>query len=71
MRSNGGHWSDHVRGKKIMSITDNGNGYIFPKLTKDVDYAEGMELFLLLSFMNNQRPVGKYDIVESTKIMSI
>lgn len=54
-----------------MSITDNGNGYIFPKLTKDVDYAEGMELFLLLSFMNNQRPVGKYDIVESTKIMSI
>ena len=53
-RSNGGDWADDCRGEKILSLVDTGNGVIFPKniYTKDVDYHNLAELFVLLSVIN-------------------
>jgi hypothetical protein len=53
-RSNGGNWSDHCKGEEIFFLLDTGNGVIFPKniFSKDVDYHNLAELFVLLSVIN-------------------
>ena len=53
-RSNEGIWADDCRGEEIFSLLDTGNGVIFPKniYTKDVDYHNLAELFVLLSVIN-------------------
>jgi len=53
-RSNGGDWADDCRGEKILSLLDTGNGIIFPKTiySKEVDYNQLAELFVVLSVIN-------------------
>jgi hypothetical protein len=53
-RSNCGNWSDECKGEEIFSLLDTGNGVIFPKniFSKDVDYHNLAELFVLLSVIN-------------------
>ena len=52
--SNAEHWSSHVRGEEIVSITDDGNGFIFnhsrPK--KRMDYHEAFALSVLLKIIS-------------------
>lgn len=48
--SNGEHWSEHFRGTELLSITDDGNGFIFnhsrPK--KEINYHDALILSTLL-----------------------
>lgn len=51
--SNGRMWTDEVRGKKILSITDNGNGLkINKKIKKSLLYHEAFELSILLKIIS-------------------
>lgn len=68
------YWDENLRGQKIMTITDDGNGYtVNPRFTKEMDYAEMAELFAMLSFINSQERMGLYkgDILETTYVKSI
>jgi len=45
-------WSEHVRGEKIMSILDDGNGYVLDKsLGKKIEYDIFAEFYILLQFI--------------------
>jgi hypothetical protein len=52
--SNAEHWSEHVRGKELLSITDDDNGFKFnhsrPK--KRMDYHEAFYLSVLLKIIS-------------------
>ncbi len=52
-RSNNETWTSHVRGEEALSITDNGNGFVFnhgrPK--KEMDYSDAFELSVLLKIL--------------------
>jgi len=68
------YWNENRRGEKIMTVTDDGDGYVVnPKFSKAMDYAEMAELFAMLSFINSQEKYGLYkgDILETTFIKSI
>lgn len=68
------YWDERLRGEKIMTILDDGDGFIVnPKFSKTMDYAEMAELFAMLSFINSQERMGLYkgDILETTYVKSI
>jgi predicted acetyltransferase len=68
------YWNEERRGEKIMTILDDGDGYIVtPKFGKNMDYAEMAELFAMLSFINSQENYGLYkgDILETKFIKNI
>jgi hypothetical protein len=48
--SNGEHWSEHYRNGMLVSVTDNGNGFVFnhsrPK--KEINYHDALILSILL-----------------------
>lgn len=69
-RSMSSNWTEGCRGEKVMEILDDGNGYI-SKLSKNLDYSQGVELLILLTFMNHNDNRCKYDILESKIIMSL
>lgn len=58
-RSNNHCWSDHCRGEEIMSITDNGNGFIFnhskPKKKMDYHYAFYLSVLLKIISFNDHK----------------
>ena len=73
-RSKNNYWDESVRGEKVMSILDDGDGItISPKVGKNLDYAETAELFALLSFINSQEEYGLYrgEILETTFVKAI
>jgi hypothetical protein len=53
-RSNGEHWSSHVRETEVLSILDTGDGFVFnhgrPK--KQMDYSNAFELSILLKIIS-------------------
>jgi hypothetical protein len=51
--SNTEHWSGHYRGVKLLSITDNGNGFVFnhSKPKKEMDYHYTLYLTILLKII--------------------
>jgi hypothetical protein len=72
-RSNEGIWADDCRGEELFSLLDTGNGVIFPKkiYTKEVDYSQLAELFVVLSVINktDRNPIygGRVEeVIEST-----
>jgi hypothetical protein len=68
------YWDEKRRGEKIMTIIDDGDGYVVnPKFNKAMDYAEMAELFAMLSFINSQERMGLYkgNILETTFVKSI
>jgi hypothetical protein len=56
--SNGGEWTDHIKGKIAMVIKDDGNGLEGDESGR-IDYHEAEQLFILLKLIN---PVQKYEI---------
>jgi len=52
--SNGEHWNSNCRGKEILSITDNGDGFIFnhSKPNKEMDYHYAFYLSILLKMIS-------------------
>ena len=58
--SNGGEWTEHVRGMVAMSIKDTGNGLEGDESGK-IDYHEAEQLFILLKLINSP---SKYEIAE-------
>lgn len=67
--SNGEHWSSHVRGKKILSMTTTGNGVKFSKPLKSLDYDLLVEFRILINFEHQTDPNelnhAKYKILEN------
>ena len=68
-RSNGDQWSDHCKGKEIMSITDTGDGFLFnhskPKKEMDYHYAFYLSIMLKkLSFNDHKVEIsGKKELL--------
>ena len=77
LRSDGDCWSHYAKGEELITITDTGNGMIYPKKTfiKEVGYDEITELFILLSFINKKERMflyqGRIEKVEPENIMHI
>jgi hypothetical protein len=65
--SSGHQWSEHARNKCLLTMTDDGYGYVF-KPFKKLDYAELSELRILLDFEkamdDNPKNREKYRIIE-------
>jgi hypothetical protein len=74
-RSNSKIWYSHVRGEKIMSITNNGNGIKFDKKIKELDYGDLVVLRLLINFehQTDANPVNgeKYRLIENKTLIEI
>ena len=66
-RSNDGEWSNHVKGKKCLTLINTGNGVIFPKkkYKEEIDYSQTAELFILLTFINYEKGIFKGTIEKS------
>lgn len=63
-RSNGEHWSSHVRETEVLSILDTGNGFVFNhgKPNKEMDYSEAFELSILLKIISFNDAGSKIEI---------
>ena len=74
-RSNSKIWCSHVRGEKIMSVTNNGNGIKFDKKIKELDYGDLVVLRLLINFehQTDANPVNreKHRIIENKTLIEI
>lgn len=59
--SNGGEWTEHVKGMVAMSIRDDGNGLegMEKELSNRINYSEAEQLFILLKLINSP---AKYEI---------
>jgi hypothetical protein len=73
--SNTGSWTDNTKGKKILSIINDGNNIKFDKTIKTIDYSGLFELRLLLNFENktdsNTLNHETYKIVEDIKLFEL
>lgn len=60
--SNGGEWTEHVKGKIAMVIKDDGNGLEgMDGGSSRINYSEAEQLFILLKLINSP---AKYEIAE-------
>lgn len=68
--TNSSIWSTHIRNTQASCIKDTGNGFIFPKLGKEIQYDEAVELLILLSFIKNKSNLSNdYEIREPSEII--
>jgi len=60
-RSNSHTWQSNVRGEKILSLTNNGNGIVFDRKIKELDYSDLVVLRLLLNFehQTDDNPINR------------
>jgi hypothetical protein len=67
--SNAEHWSEHYRGKELLSITDDGDGFNFnhsrPKKEMDYHYALYLSILLkIISFNDHKVEIsGKLELL--------
>ena len=60
--SNGGEWTEHVKGMVAMSIRDDGNGLEgMDGSSNRINYSEAEQLFILLKLINSP---AKHEIAE-------
>ena len=60
--SNGGEWTEHIKGMVAMSIKDDGNRLVINEFLEDsseINYSEAEKLFILLKLINSP---AKYEI---------
>lgn len=70
--SNNETWSEHVRGRLINRVVDDGNEFTFQfSLGKKLDYCEMAERMILLSFINHMDKLIGYKIFEVKEIAQI
>lgn len=50
-RSDNEIWSEHAQGEKIVSIKDDGDGLIFSRFDKKINYSSAEEIRILLNFI--------------------
>jgi len=74
-RSNNDVWTDHAKGEKIMSLINNGNEINFDRDLKSLDYAELLELRLLLNFEqqtdDNHHNRKKFSVIENKTLFEL
>lgn len=71
-RSEGAQWSSDVKGDKILSILDDGNGLILNrKIGKSLDYSWAGELTLLLTFIQKRSAFFSGRVEESTPFFKL
>lgn len=73
VRSNDLTWNDSVKGEVVLKFIDDGDGISirFPKKGNYFDYAQIVELHILLSFLNKNKEYFSGKIVESKIIQTI
>jgi len=62
---------DEVRNHPILTIINDGNGYIIDKIGKHLEYHKAAYLFILLSFMNKHEADDEYAGVYGGRIERI
>lgn len=72
IRSNDSNWADEFKATKCLSILNTGDGLIFSKIEKELDYAAAAELFILLRFISKQEAQPLYGgIIETVDIIDV
>lgn len=61
-------YSNEIRNKPVLTIINDGNGYIIDKIGKHLEYHKAAYLFILLSFMNKYEADGGYAGVYAGRI---
>lgn len=66
-------WTEKYRGKKIMTITDDGNDYYIPKIGKIVGSDVLVELAILTNFIKKYSPLlaPEYEIAQKQIIVKL
>ena len=65
-------YAEEIRNKSVLTIMNNGNGYIIKnKIGKHLEYHKAMYLFILLNFMNKYESTEEYDGVYAGRIERI
>ena len=64
-------YGDEVRNHPILTIINDGNGYIIDKIGKHLEYHKAAYLFILLSFMNKHEADDEYAGVYGGRIERI
>ena len=67
----GTDYADEIRNKPILTIINDGNGYIIDKIGKHLEYHKAAYLFILLSFMNKHEADDEYAGVYGGRIERI
>ena len=59
-------WSDSAKGELFLMVEDNGNGIIFDRELKNINYSQAEHLRLLIMFIHNvyDGPKSKYKIIK-------
>ena len=64
-------YGDEVRNHPILTIINDGNGYIIDKIGKHLEYHKAAYLFILLNFMNKHEADDEYAGVYGGRIERI
>jgi hypothetical protein len=72
-RSNSEHWSESHRGETVCALLDNGDGVKLSKhFSRDMDYAQFAEFYILLAFINKYEPNSLFQgVIETLDIVNI
>jgi hypothetical protein len=64
-------YRDEIKNHPILTIINDGNGYIIDKIGKHLEYYKAAYLFILLSFMNKHETDEKYGCIYSGRIEKV
>ena len=64
-------YGDEIKNHPILTIINDGNGYIIDKIGKHLEYHKAVYLFILLSFMNKHETDEKYGCIYSGRIEKV
>lgn len=72
IRSGDANWADEFKRTKCLSILNTGDGLIFSKIEKELDYAAAAELYILLRFISKQEAQPLYGgIIETVDTIDV
>jgi hypothetical protein len=73
--SNNSMWNSDYKGKRLLSMTNDGNGFSFDKKIKDISFDECEHIRIIINFeqMNstNEADRVKFKIVESSNVIEV
>lgn len=72
VRSSDANWADDFKVTECLSILNTGDGLIFSKINKELDYAAAAELYILLRFISKQEAQPLYGgIIETVDTIDV